>query len=66
MEKKINTVDIVDHEQKIIEDSVDYVEHDHLKETPESKTDVMKDNRKQISAEMIRTELGDELKDKGC
>lgn len=64
---KINTVDPVDHEEKKIERSEDYVEHDQLKaEQPETKSDVMKDNRKQVSAEIVRTELGDELKDKGC
>lgn len=66
-DKRINTVDPVDHENKQIKDAEDYVEHDQVaKDTPERKTDVMKDNRKQVSAEIVRTELADELKDKGC
>ncbi len=66
-DKRKNTVDPVDHENKKIKDAEDYIEHDQVdKDTPERKTDVMKDNRKQVSAEIVRTELGEELKDKGC
>ncbi|NMB04137.1 MAG: hypothetical protein GX978_06250 [Tissierellia bacterium] len=65
--RRKNTIDPVDHENKEIRNSEDYVEHDQVKKnTPESKTDVMKDNQKQVSAEIVRTELGEELKDKGC
>lgn len=66
-DKRINKVDPVDHENKEIKSSEDYVEHDQVaKDKPETKTDVMKDAQKQVSAEIIRTELGDELKEKGC
>lgn len=60
-------VDPVDHENKEIHQPEDYVEHDQVKtETVETKTDVMKDDKKQVSAEIERNEVADALKDKGC
>lgn len=66
-EKRINTVDPVDHENKEIKNSQDYVEHDQVPtDTVETKSDVMKDDQKQVSAEIERNEVAEALKDKGC
>lgn len=67
-EQRINQqVDPVDHENKEIHQAEDYVEHDQVStDTVETKTDVMKDDKKQVSAEIERNEVADSLKDKGC
>lgn len=66
-EKRINSIDPVDHENKEINRPEDYVEHAQVStETVETKTDVMKDDKKQVSAEIERNEVADLLKDKGC
>lgn len=66
-EKRINSIDPVDHENKQIHQAEDYIEHAQVStETVETKTDVMKDDKKQVSAEIERNEVADALKDKGC
>lgn len=62
-------VDPVDHEEKIIKNAEDYVEHGKEKLLDQTKvvSDTMKDASKQVSAEIDRSDEGyDALKDKGC
>ncbi|HHX03348.1 MAG TPA: hypothetical protein GX733_03575 [Tissierellia bacterium] len=61
------SVDVVDHEEKNIQDSEDFVTHEgNLKEQSEEVSDTMKQQKKQVSAEIHRSDFSDQLKDKGC
>ncbi len=62
-----SSVDIVDHEEKTIADAKDYVTHEgNLKEKSEEVSDTMKQQSKQVSAEIHRSNFAEELQDKGC
>lgn len=67
MDSKKNTFDPVDHENKEIHSPEDYVQHDNLHEPKsEERSDIMKEDAKQVSSEIDRPNLAEELKDKGC
>ena len=63
----VPNIDPVDHEDKIIKKPEDFVtDKPELKKDHQKVSDVMKDDRKQVSAEIDRSDLADSLKDKGC